>query len=625
LHVALEGGLGAPERTSGNDLRQLGWLLAWAVVYSDIGTSVYYVPGILHADVRDLAAVFTALVTLGFVLLASKYVEVSWRNPEGGGVVTVATKAFSPFTGAVGGMLIIVTYFLTAAISSVSAFYYIGSVVPFVLDHVIVSATLGLMLLAVVNIIGIRESAILSLYMAITALAVNLIVLIVTALHFSPGQWQIMRDQIASARDLSWESGLAGFAGAWLAFSGIESISQLSPAMRAPIKSTAQKAILAVVFTILLISPFMTALAMAGLSHDVKVNDSERYVWALAQSYGGTPLAWCVVVSAAALLLFAANTALIGGYHVFLALARQNYLPGVLGVRNRIFGTPHVAILLFSAVTILIIQRTEGQLAFLGHVYAFGLLGAFTFTSAGLDVIRWREGQRGAWFWVGILTTLMVALAWGVHVTSKPQATLLGGLIVGAGLVIAVGIRRDWVIRALNQLPWVAHEAARQRARAEDIAEARGGEIVSLETALEAAQIEPSRTLVALRDTNPRLIAEAIRRARGNGDTAIFLLGVTEWPGLFSGEQLEPEAHLVAAFDDAAQRIRAAGLTPLPIWRLSHDAARSIADAARLLGVDAIMVGVSQRSQLVHMLRGSVLKGLHKLLPGDEILIHTVG
>ena len=37
------------------------------------------------------------------------------------------------------------------------------------------------------------------------------------------------------------------------------------------------------------------------------------------------------------------------------------------------------------------------------------------------------------------------------------------------------------------------------------------------------------------------------------------------------------------------------------------------------------MVGVGQRSKLVHMLRGSVLKGLQKLLPGDEILIHTVG
>jgi len=76
---------------------------------------------------------------------------------------------------------------------------------------------------------------------------------------------------------------------------------------------------------------------------------------------------------------------------------------------------------------------------------------------------------------------------------------------------------------------------------------------------------------------------------------------------------------------ELADRIRAAGLTPIPIWRLSHNAALSIADAARRLRVNAIMVGVSQRSQLVHMLRGSVLKGLHRLLPGDEILIHTVG
>ena len=79
------------------DLRQLGWLLAWAVVFCDIGTSVYYVPGILFGEVGNLAPAFVALTTVGFVLLAAKYVEVSWRNPEGGGVVTVATKAFSPF------------------------------------------------------------------------------------------------------------------------------------------------------------------------------------------------------------------------------------------------------------------------------------------------------------------------------------------------------------------------------------------------------------------------------------------------------------------------------------------------------------------------------------------------
>ena len=68
----------------------------------------------------------------------------------------------------------------------------------------------------------------------------------------------------------------------------------------------------------------------------------------------------------------------------------------------------------------------------------------------------------------------------------------------------------------------------------------RGREIVSLETALEAAVLEPSRTMVALRDRNPKLIEEAILRAKGIGDTAVILIAVTEWPGLFSGEQASP-------------------------------------------------------------------------------------
>jgi nucleotide-binding universal stress UspA family protein len=382
---------------------------------------------------------------------------------------------------------------------------------------------------------------------------------------------------------------------------------------------------LLVVVTVAFTSPLLTVMATAGLSDTVKHAHSDAFVSELGRSFGGTWLAWSVVLSASALLLFAANTALIGGYHVFLALARSDYLPKILARRNRVFGTPHIGIIFFTLVTFLIVHVTRGHLETLGHLYSFGLLGAFTFTSLGLDVIRWRERERGPKFWIGLLTTAMVTLAWVVNIINKREATMFGGGVVTIGVLIAVAIRKDWAIRGLNQLPWVASEAARQRMRAEDIVERRSREIVSIETAIEAAAIEPSRTLVAVRDSNPRLIHEAIIRARGNGDTAVFVLGVTEWPGLFSGEQLQPERELLEAFDDAADLIREAGLTPIPIWRLSHNAALSIADAARRLRVNAVMVGVSQRSQLVHMLRGSVLKGLHRMLPGDEILIHTVG
>jgi len=110
------------------DTRQLNWFLAWAVVFCDIGTSVYYVPGILYGHVRDATPFFVLLTTGGFILLALKYIEISWRNPEGGGVVTIATKAFGPMWGCLGGMLITTSYFLTAAISAVSGFHYIASI-----------------------------------------------------------------------------------------------------------------------------------------------------------------------------------------------------------------------------------------------------------------------------------------------------------------------------------------------------------------------------------------------------------------------------------------------------------------------------------------------------------------
>src|SRR2546428_3579793 len=76
---------GKPEQHRG----RLGPFLCWAVVFADIGTSIYYVPGILYGQVGLHAALFVGMIAIVFVLLAIKYAEVTVRYPEGGGVVTV--------------------------------------------------------------------------------------------------------------------------------------------------------------------------------------------------------------------------------------------------------------------------------------------------------------------------------------------------------------------------------------------------------------------------------------------------------------------------------------------------------------------------------------------------------
>src|SRR5713101_7064963 len=58
----------------------LGAFLCWAVVFADIGTSIYYVPGILYGPFGNRAAIFVLMTLCVFVLLCIKYAEVTRRR-----------------------------------------------------------------------------------------------------------------------------------------------------------------------------------------------------------------------------------------------------------------------------------------------------------------------------------------------------------------------------------------------------------------------------------------------------------------------------------------------------------------------------------------------------------------
>src|SRR2546421_8314350 len=157
------------QRGQGKNL--LGPLLCWAVVFADIGTSVYYVPGILYTipSIGSLAGFFVFLTMSVFVLLTLKYAEVTERFPQGGGVVTVASQAINHWVGALGGMFILVDYFLTAAISCLSGMLYLSVVIPGLGPWVVLATIIALVTLGILNWVGISESAKVSLIGAIIA------------------------------------------------------------------------------------------------------------------------------------------------------------------------------------------------------------------------------------------------------------------------------------------------------------------------------------------------------------------------------------------------------------------------------------------------------------------------
>ena len=617
------GGRG-PGRPRESLAHQLSPLLVWAIVFCDIGTSIYYVPGILYAQVGGLTPLFIAATVIGFIPLALKYREICWRNPEGGGVVSVATKAFTPRWGVFGGFLILISYFFTIAISTVSGLHYLATIFPIIEEAIVPSTVCVLLFLATVNIIGIRESAMLSLTMAAAALIVDFVVIGVTFISIGPPEWALLTQHLQYAEELSLHTFLVGFASAWLAFSGLESISQLSPAMRTPIQSTARYGMLFVILTIVITSPLLSLFSVALLPEALKLHETERFISELGAMWGGLPVKLAVVSTASVLLLFASNTGIIGAYHVFLALAEGGFLPQAVTWRNRRFGTPHLAVSVATLVPIGIVIVTNAQLEVLADMYVFGLLGAFVMSSAGLDVIRWRLQRRGLSFWIGILTTLMLMVAWGVNIIENQYATLFGGVLIATGMVISVTAQQGWFSDVWYRIPFIARVTSRHISEAEheidDIPN-----LISLSEANEIVPLYPSRTLVAVQGQNRSLIEEAITRERGLSGRALYVLSVQERPGLFVGrEAREPTEEGIETLRFAVQVARQCEFEVIPVWTVSYNAAEAIARAAQVLQVDTVMMGVSRRSAIYHLLRGHVVNGLTRRLPPScHLLLHN--
>lgn len=503
----------APEKEQASR-HLLGPTLCWAVVFADIGTSVYYVPGILYGNVGKLAGFFVFLTMAVFVLLTLKYSEVTQRFPQGGGVVTVAAQAMNRWVGALGGMFILVDYFLTAALSCLSGMLYLSVVVTAIgPEHMLLSLplplwiTIGvLVLLGILNWVGVSESAKVSLVGAIIAFLSDIAVLFTVFTHISFTEFLSLFPQMFANRALTPVSMLTGFAGAFLAFSGLESISQLSPVMKTPRKKVSGVALVIVVLTVGITSPLLTMLSTLLLPHQASnAGTSAQLISLLGGHWGNIYLQTEMAISASALLVFASNTAIIGSYHVFLALSRMEFFPEFILRRNKLRGTPHYSIALAVGIPILVLLLAQGSQDLLGNMYAFGLLGAFSLTCLGLDLVRYRErkaarakvsrstgnrplvlartddntsasaktllddpletaardeaspAQTAAkgevesdpyvsskghiWatieFWLGLVTTALVVIAWSTNLVAKPLATSFGGSVAIVGMGIA--------------------------------------------------------------------------------------------------------------------------------------------------------------------------------------------
>nr|MBA2754178.1 APC family permease [Chloroflexia bacterium] len=380
--------------------RVLGTGALFSTAYGNVGSSIYYALGLVAALALGLTPVVFVIAGLIFAATAATYAEGTTMYPEAGGASSFARRAFNEFWSfftAWGQML---TYIITVAISAFFVPHYLGVFwEPLGESPADVIAGIGVVaVLAAINVVGVKESAGLNIFLALADFLTQLLLVAVgVVLVLSP---ETLVSQVDLGTAPTVRDFLIAIPVAMVAYTGIETVSNLAEEAR-DYERTIPRGIGGVVAAVAAIYAFLPAIALSALP----VRDGQTAL-GLPKEEGGFaddpvlgvvrnldlppalagPAEIYVGVLAATILFIATNAGLIGVSRLTYSMGQHRQLPERLRRLHPRFRTPHVAIAAFALVACLAI--VPGQADFLGTIYAFGaMLG---FTMAHVSVVRLR-------------------------------------------------------------------------------------------------------------------------------------------------------------------------------------------------------------------------------------------
>lgn len=440
--------------------RVLGIPGLWATGYGDVGSSIYYALGIVALVALGATPIVLGIAGVIFVFNALTYAEGVSMLPESGGSSSFARHGFNELIGFIAGWALTFSYVVTIAISSFTIPSYLGYFwEPFKESQVIgVAVSIGIVaFLTALNVLGVRESTFLSLFMAIIDVVTQVfLVFLGVVFLFDP---HLLAQNVTTY----WpdpHNFVFGIAVASIAFTGVESVSQLVEETRRP-QVRAPRAYVAMMFTVLVLFAGISLVAFSVMTPQqlasewatdpvagIAANLPDR----LAQSVPADPalsilftwfvnglrhaLPFLVAILAATILLIATNAGVLGVSRLSFSLGEHQELPQVFSRIHPRFKTPHVAILVFSGVAVLL--QIPGLFlpnlfTLLGGLYAFGSLATFALAHASILALRLRQPGRVRPF----------KLIWNIPVKGRelPMTAILG-------LLATVGI---WVVLIIFQ------------------------------------------------------------------------------------------------------------------------------------------------------------------------------
>ena len=419
---------------------------AVGILYGDWGTSKAYVIGLAFA-VGGYASFWLIALMCGLTALVGiNYIIICRLYPDGGGVYA-SVRHRSEIISIVGAFLLIADYLVTAAISALSGFQYLG--VP----HPEMFAAGAILIIGLLNLLGPKHTGGLAFLISVpTALVVvTLGLLSLPHLGAAMGNLQPLHGGF-------WHN-WGGFVGIVLALSGVEAVANATGVMKLDpgstdahpsVRKTSKPAILWVMIEVCLFTALL-GLAMNALGGlhivDGDVNAPgaagvrDYMLRYMAQVFGGHAFgpgfgqAFGAVVSLvfALLLLSATNTAIVDLITIQFLMARDRELPDIFQKLNQ-WGVPSAGMLLATIVPIVLVIAVK-DMAGLADLYAVGVVGAIA-TNLGATATDGKAAlKRGERILMFVTFLVMAAIEISL-LFDKPNARYFAFTILAVGLVL---------------------------------------------------------------------------------------------------------------------------------------------------------------------------------------------
>lgn len=345
--------------------------------------------------------------------------------PSGGGAYSIARDNFKKsWVALIASSSLLVDYILTVAVSVSAGIQAVASAYPFITPYSTSLAILCVMMLVIVNLRGVAESATIFAWPTFVFMA-SMILIICTGFinEFKFGFVQNATPPFGTVPGgITLLLILKAFSSACSALTGIETISNAVPVFREPQQRSAIKTYIALgTITGVTLIGFALHLYVRG----IQVDPNKTMLSQLAEQYFGHGIIYQVIIwSTFIVLILAANSTFTGFSQLSAIVAADGFLPRAFRNRGDRLGYSN-GIMFLAGAAALLIALFHAETNNLIPLYAIGVFVSFTIAQMGL-CIRWLKVKGKMWqlkFSVNLFGGIITALVTGVVAFTK----FLGG------------------------------------------------------------------------------------------------------------------------------------------------------------------------------------------------------